>query len=477
MSVPRITARQFEDRLRQAILQRNSSVDVTTGPVRDYFVRPQATVLEAQNEAVRQVYNLLALIGLNDLPNQYVDDFCGTEQVLRSSGTPAFITLTFSRVSKPTVNLPVATNFPVATDVDPLTGSQITFVTTQPATLLAASADAYYNPVTNLYELNIDAASINNGPSTVVGRNRVTKPLRPLPGFDAVTNKTESTGGLPAESNSDMGERYLLRIAGTELGTPAGLNRYTRQVFSNVQDAYVVYGNDPFLTRADVDAGAVDVWVLGASPVERTVTVAFPGKLVPIVLDRQPVLSVLSVTSGVTFTQNVDYVFQPDGGNNARSTRASDAIVFTPLGVAPAFGDPITITYTYDNLVIALQSFFQTPDYKSDGADVLFRAGIRVDIAISGVLKVNSGNPSQVLLNVQQAMLDLINGTTTVRGYRLGQSVEEFDIDSALARVGGVDNFTYTLLAPLGQVGVSDIPILPNQYARLSVANLSITLG
>lgn len=476
MPIPRITSAQFEGRIQQAIRQRDAFADVTLGPIKDWHIRPSAAVFEAQHDLLRQVYQLISLQNLNDLPADYVDDFAASEMVIRSQGSAAFVTLVFSRSSKPPTNLVVPANFPVATDIDASTGSQVTFVTLQTATLFAASADAFFNPETGKYELSVTAASVNTGPSTRVAPNRVKRPLRPLIGFDSVSNPKESTGGLPSESNQDVGDRYMLRIAGTELGTPAGLARYTRQVFTNVQDVYMVYANDPFLTRADSDAGAVDAWILGASTVERTITLPFPGKLVPMVLDRQPVIQITSVSSGVVYTQNVDYILQPDTGVNARSTRGSDALVFLAGGAAPAVGDLINITYTYDQLVVALQSLFGQPVYKSTGADLLFRSGIQVDVAISGNLKVSAGDPQQVLLAAQQALLDMFNGTPTFRGYRLGQGVEQFDLTATLSRVGGIDNFVFTLLAPVGQIGVADIPINPNQAARLSAANLSITL-
>jgi len=474
--IPRITARQFEVSLQQGISARDSSADVTYGPIADWVVRPQAAVFEDQHETLRLIYQLLTGQSLNDLPNNWVDDFVANEQVIRSAGSASFVDLVFRRTSKPTADVPVPANFPVATEIDPNTGAQITFVTLQSGVLYAATADTFFNPETNKYELTITASSVNTGTTTRVAANRVKRPLRPLIGFDSVTNPRDSTGGLPSESNQDVGDRRLLRIQGTDLSTPPGISRFARQVFSNIQDAYVVYGNDPFLTRADFDAGAVDIWVLGSSALERTVTVPFPGKLVPIVLDRQPVVDVVSVSFGVNYTQGVDYAYVEDPGVRARSTKGLDAIVFLANGAAPAVGDPLTITYRYDNLVIALQSLFQQPTYKVTGADPLFRSGRQVSIAISGNLKVSAGDPQQVLIEARQALLDALNGTPTFRGYRLDQDVEAFDLSAILSRVGGIDNFTFTLLARAGQVGVADIPIQPNEYARLNDSNLSLTL-
>jgi len=476
MPVSKITSTQFEQQLADDIGVRDSTVDTVVGPVRDFVIRAPSRVFEAQNERIRALFQLLALQNVNTLDPTDIDAFVFNEQVLRSTGTPSFITLTFSRVATPQFDLTIPANFPVGTDSDPDTGVQTTFVTLEAVTLFAATAGAYFNGVTNRYELNVTAASVTSGQSTSVGRNRVTKPLRPLLGFDSVTNKELSQGGLAAEINQQVADRYFLRIQGTEIGTPAGLSRYVRQTFGNVQDLLVVQGNDPFLTRAAVDAGAVDVWILGASPIQRTITVSFPGRLVLIPFDRQPGISVQSVQAGPIFVQNVDYTYVSDTGINSRSVRGQDGIVFLATGSAPAIGTPTTITFTYDNLIVALQSFFGGVEYKESGRDELFRRGIQVDIAIQAQLRVNAGNPTVVLAQVTQAILDFINGSTVQRGYGLGQDVEEFDIDGVLSRIPGVDNFIFLLLAPVGSTGVADIPIASNQYARISLANLAITL-
>jgi hypothetical protein len=476
MPVSRVTAAQFEQAIAQNIAKRDATIDTTTGPVRNVVIRPVARVLESQNARVREVYQLLALLGVNDLKPEDVDAFVFTEQVLRSTGTPAFVNLVFSRASKPTSDITVPPNYPVGTDVDPDTGVRITFITQQAATMIAANAGAYFNPQTGRYELVVPAASTTSGPTTRVGRNRVVRPLRPLVNFDQVFNRDEARGGLPAEINSDLASRYFLRIQGTEIGTPPGLARYIRQVFGNVQNLLVVYGNDPFLTRADVDAGAVDVWVLGSTPLERTMTVPYPGPLVRIPFDRQPGIGVVSVVSGGSFVENVDFQYAPDTTEWSRSTRGQDGIVFLPTGAQPALGAPVQITFTYDNLIASLQAFFGKPEYKETGRDELFRRGIEVPIAITAQLRVNAGDPNQVLAQVSQALLDFMNGSTTQAGYGLGEGVEEFDLDHEVARIPGVDNFVFQLLARVGGSGVGDLAMARNEYPRLSPANLSISL-
>lgn len=477
MPVPRKTATQFEQDLASGINARNSSFDTTYGPIKDFSIRPQARVFEAQNERVRKLYSLLALQSPSEQEDADMDAFVATEQVIRSNGTASFTTLTFARASLPTVDLPIPANFPVGTEVDSTTGGSVTYVTQDAATLYAATAASYYNPTTKRYELDVPAASITLGDGSKVGANKLKRPLLPLPGFDSVTNKIESRGGLAAESNDLIAERYLLRKTGTEIGTPSGLERYILQTFGNVEDVYEVYGNSADLLRADTDAGAVDVWIQGSTAVSRTLSVECPGRLILIPFDRQPGIAVTQVQSGAIYTEGVDYVFVEDAGIYGRSTRATDGIVFLATGACPPVGATINITYTYDSLIVALQSFFnRNEDYYEHGRDALFRRGKEIAIAIHGGLKVKSGNPNTVLAAVIQGFQDYVNGTSTTRGYRFGATVERFDLDGMLSRIPGVDNFTYTLLARAGSAGIADITMLSNEYARLSLANLSVTL-
>src|SRR5579872_3546217 len=397
MPVPRITAAQFAKSLAQDITQRNTAWDTDIGPVRDIVIRAPSRTFEAQNERIRALFQLITLQGVANLDANDLAAFVFTEEVIPSNGTPSFVNLTFRRKLTPTVDLPVPANFPVGTIVDPTTGQQTTFVTLSPQTLTAATASAFYNGATGFYELPITAASITTGQSTAVAPNTVTQPQRPLIGFDSVTNYGNSNGGLPAETNQDVADRYSLRVKGTEIGTPQGLSRYIFQNFGNVQDLFLVYGNSPFLTRNAVDAGAVDIWIQGSSPIQTTMVVPFPGRLVLIPFNNQPGISVSTVQSGPTFLQNVDYVYVQDTGIFSGSTKGQDGIVFTAIGAVPNVGDPVTITFTYDNLIAALQAFFTGVEYYETGSDRLFRKGIAVQIAIQGQLHVNAGSASAVL--------------------------------------------------------------------------------
>jgi hypothetical protein len=104
------------------------------------------------------------------------------------------------------------------------------------------------------------------------------------------------------------------------------------------------------------------------------------------------------------------------------------------------------------------------------GSDKLFRWAQPIEVQIQASLKVSSGNPSYVVTTVKNRILQHINNLS------LGESVEEFDIDSIVATVYGVDNFIYDVLSVKDGTGVADITVPPNQYASLSASDLIINL-
>jgi hypothetical protein len=63
-----------------------------------------------------------------------------------------------------------------------------------------------------------------------------------------------------------------------------------------------------------------------------------------------------------------------------------------------------------------------------------------------------------------------------INDLKLGAAVEEFDLDREIAKITGVDNFTWTQLSIKDGTGVSDIATAPYQYPRVDLSDLVITL-
>lgn len=470
----RISSSDFANMIVEGIAARDKSLDTRIDAIRDLQIDPIAEVLEQQNNRVVYLSQLGSMKYADSAVPDDLDDIVFNEGVVRWAGSRAIVTITFARSQPPTSDIVVSLNFPVATPIDQSTGSSVVFRTIESKTMFAAAPSAYYNAETGKYELDVLAASVVIGANTEVGPYTVTVMRRPLPGFDEIFNVAKAEVGKSLESNVDLADRYVLHVAGSKPGVPNGIKRSVLDNFSPVTDAYVVYGNDTYLTREQEDAGAVDIWVLGSQPASMRYVTNYPGIEVLIPVDRQPLISVTSVRDsiGTIFVQGTDYEVVTDAGEYSYSVLGQDGIRFlsTAVSVPANLSDPVIIDYSYNSLINVLTSYYTQPEEFTMGQDKLFRAAQQIDILIEANLKVRSGNPSDVQSSVRSAVKAYINAM------KLGMDVEEFDIDSVVSRVYGVDNFTYITLAVSTGSGVSDIAIGPNQYARIDDADLIINL-
>jgi hypothetical protein len=261
---------------------------------------------------------------------------------------------------------------------------------------------------------------------------------------------------------------------GTVPATVNGISKIIRNDFPSIVDHLVVYGSHTLLTRAADDAGAVDVYVQGVVDTQRVENYTFIGVGQHIDLTNQPVSYVSTVVAGVvTFVEGVDYDLIPDTSGVAGSDRATSYVVFLPgAATLPAIGDLVTITYTQNSLVSGIQDEWLRTDRIVPGQDVLFRQATQKDVVLTADLVVSSGFNT---LTIQTAASDaLIAYADTLR---LGDDVEESDLQAVVRRISGVDNFVINELYFSGDVvSVGDLAVLDSEYARMSAADMSITV-
>jgi uncharacterized phage protein gp47/JayE len=476
MPVEKITAAQFRDQLRAGITDRTESHDVGFGPIRDIVIDPVATVLEQQNDRVRAVSLLLSLQNPANLSEVDVDGIVFNETIRRILGARSLTTLTFST---PTVDpsgpdLVVQRGFPVATTPDANTGETVTFTTTEARTLPAAQRASFFNITTQRYELQVPAQATVQGSVGRVGQGRIRRPLRPLVGFDQVTNTAASEGGLDRETNAELINRYLLAILGRDLTTPTGIEFFTRNNFPEVEDVLVVFGDDPLLTRSADDAGATDAYIIGEQLVARTENLEFLGVGQLLQVSFPPIAVVTQVSSGATtYAEGTDYEVVRDTGGNRGSTRAVEGVRFlSTVTSPPALGAAVTINYTQNNLIQTLQTTSEQRTNESLGRDLLYKEGIQVDIILEAQLRVATGFSTVTVPNaVSTAIQNFINS------FGLGANVENSDIQGEVRRISGVDNFIITrLVRDPALTGTADIVIGGNEFARIATADLVITL-
>jgi uncharacterized phage protein gp47/JayE len=478
MPIQRITANQFAAIIANGITDRDNTWDVTQGEVPDLCMFPQGGALESAHDDSRKVSLMLTLSNAQEFDGPFEVDLEGivlNEGLTRIQGGQASASAVFSRSSAPSSDTTVQRGYPIATAADEATGLTITFVATQDVTMFAASASSYFNIATKRYELTVPVVAVVEGVQGAVAANRINRPLRPLVGFDSVTNPTSATGGRDRETNQALIDRYLIAIIGRELSTNTGVKKVVVDDFPDVSGVLVVSGTNPLLTRAGTTAGAVDTYLIGSEELEQVESPPYigAGQLIP--LSFTPVDTIESVqdlSTGTTFTVGVDYDVIFDTTGVARSTRGMDGIRFRFTGAAPAIGAPVTITYTYNNLVRRLQVALETDDFEVEGRDLLFKEGTAVPIILNAQLKVLSGFSSSAVLNaVRTAILNFF-GTLG-----LGDPVQGSDIQGVVRQVSGVDNFIFTRLTrSTVPSGTADININPNEYATLATGDLTIVL-
>ena len=477
MPVNKITSTEFAERISDGVNDRNDKIDTNIGPVKDVFIDPFSDVLENQNDRIVYLNRLISLKNASTLSPDDVDTVLANESIIRWDGSRAYTTLTFSRESAPTVDITVPVNFPVATIQDPATGNIVTFRTLETKTMYAASASAYYNIDTEVYELAVAASSITTGVVNQVGAYTITNFLRPISGFEYVTNKLPTNSSRGVETNEEAATRYFLHIQGSQISTPAGIKRFILDNISTVSDVYVVYGTDSYLTREETDAGAVDIWFRGETSATRSYVTYYKGTELLQSVDFQPIISVTSVSSvatGLTYTEGTDYEVVTGESEYSYSSFGSDGIRWIAGGSHPDLNDDVIITYTYNSLCNTLSAYFTQQEYYTMGADKLFRWSQPTNIAIEANLKVGSGSPSIVEALVREAVYSYVNSLA------LGVNLEEFDIDSEVSKIYGVDNWTYVNLQERSDTvianSVADIEIAPTSYASLAQSDFIINL-
>lgn len=474
MPIEKLTADQIRDDLSEAIAE-NPEHEVHFGPIKDIVIDPVAAVNEAIAARTYEVSRMIALDDPDNLAVADVDRIIYNEGLTRNAGTQASVTLTFyANVVDPNgSDLYVPRGFPVG--VKSTGTAAVTFVTTADAILPAASAASYYNATRRRYEVSVQAVSTTRGTAGRVGPNRVVRPLRALNGFAGVVNLTASVGGQrDAETNREVIERYLMAVRGRSIATATGLQFWALNQFPDVVDTRAVYGTDSLVTRSTV-TGAVDLYVVGDQLATTTATFVYLGHSQRLVFPKQPVRSVTSVTSGaVTYVEGVDFDIVTDTSAQAGSVNGQDALVFRPLATAtlPALGAAVNVTYSYNTLIETMQVAVDQPDNYVEGRSLLVKAGLRVNIYLSGTLAVKTGYVASTVLSTAVSKL-----TAYINELRLGAPVEGSDLQAVVRSVVGVDNFIITrLVRDALATGTADVALAGNEHAIIDTESLAITL-
>lgn len=467
MPVPKITADQFATQLNDSIQDRNRGHDIEVGPIPDIVVQPEALVFERQNDRIRLVSQLILLDTQEEFDDADVDAFVYNEFLIRNLGGRSSTTVVFSRATVPQIDIPVQKNFPIATSPDESTGETVVFVTTEQKTLPVASASSHFNLETERYELEVAVQATVSGRVGEVGPGKINRPLRPLSGFDAVENRNRSSVVSDRETNPKILERYKIAIVGSQLGTKNGLRLFILSRFQDAGDVLVVYAGDPLITRDNDDSDAIDVFITGSQSVTRQDEREFIGIGQLIVLESQPVQSIVNVQG---YVLDVDYEFVKDTSGVSNSVRAQDGIRFLATGTVPSVGSSINVEYQQDILIANIQSSLESDDANVGGQDPLIRLGGQVDTTLAAKLVVSSGFSFTTIQNIVITAI-----VSFISGLGLGVDVEKSDIQGVVRNISGVDNFIFSKLDRVGGTANEDIAVAKNEFAKINSGNIALT--
>ncbi len=151
------------------------------------------------------------------------------------------------------------------------------FVLNATVVISAANPDAFFNPLTNAYEVRGTATAVEPGLTGNISANKLTIIESGGTGL-SVRNDEPGRDGAPAQSNRELAEIAILSFVSVDAGTEGGYRKTTLGT-PGVDRYKIVIAGDQFMAR-DWDplrkehiGGKVDIWV--KSPLEQEVQEQF----------------------------------------------------------------------------------------------------------------------------------------------------------------------------------------------------------
>ncbi len=363
-----------------------------------------------------------------------------------------------------------------------------------------------YDSDRNLYYIELMCEAEIAGVNGNVGAGTISVKVDNISGVVQVRNPIASFNGSDAESDLDLATRAPTAWSAWSLDTVGGIEAFFKGQPS-VDDAYVAKPGNPLVGRNPRGA-PVDIFVSQDSDSVVNTDVFISSRSMPVVGNEQallqdlfaqnnslsttaalytfppttsativyypniqPVLSVLSVsgtTSGnITFTIHLDTTHGFSG-----STRSRTYIEMTIPGGA-TISETISIQYTYDASMVALQNTIDMPENNLISQDLLVRAGKEVSVNITGETVVFQGyTASGVQATIVSNLTKLLGSGKASTGkiysrYRLGQRVDYSDLLAVALAVEGVDRIDTWIVEIHGTSFTSTYLFINSEYARI----------
>lgn len=475
MALEILTRAQIIEQLVEAIKARDTALETGYGPIRDIVVDPVSLVLRQLYLQVERAYDNEFLTNAEIMTTEELDLLGESLSIVRRGPQKAVGSVFFYTSSQPSADIIIPAGFPVSTKSTGFGATErVAFVTTRSVTLYAASASAYFNPVTGVFEIEAPIEAITPGKKSLVAPGVIANMQRQVSGLANVINKSSTTGGRDSETNTEYARRIRLALLGTDRGTVKGVQR-TVLTDDRVIDALVVMSGDPLMRRTEDQAGAVDVYVVGSESAIDQQIIIYDS--FDIFFEKEPLIfpgPVSSVVGGIVgpLTEGEHFFVVPDSKLNG-SKRAQNILRWNRSAAGlPAIGETVTIEFVYDQLIRDLQDMIELPE-NDVLADILIRQATAVNIVLNIEVRI-TGDIS--VLVVESGIRSAIKAFINTRA--LGEDIVTSDLDVVIRGVPGVDFVVlpFNQLSRAGETGASTVVINKNEYSQITDAAITLTL-
>ena len=417
-------------------------------------------IAQAQNTTVASIMNHLTAL-LNSWGSNFLTPRLGVEYATGVAllGTP----------SAPTTDIVVTAGKTVATS------GGVQYAVQTPATMFAATAGVYWDPIQLMFILPVNVKAVSPGADGNQPSGSLTTITTAISGLSFVTNSAPLSGGRNVETDLEYGTRLLQIWQAYGRLTGKGLSYYPETLVPGVLAVYVASTGDPLSVRG---SGRTDLWVQGEQISAQTDIFGAPNHpTIPnaVIPTKRPIVpGTLVQPAGATAV-----LVQDTTSAVAGSVASLDYILFT--SPFPAGG--ATLQYDYNAVVGSVQALYNNQQYapaaqqqvNSTAAAVqtpiLAKQAVAIDIDYTVTIMILPGYvPSQVqtaVIAALEAFMATWRLATTVYVDDLNKIVEA--TPGVLRIAGTPSTFNYS-----GQSGVLQAPITTgvNQYPQL--LNISI---
>jgi uncharacterized phage protein gp47/JayE len=428
------------------------TVDVSEGTIfRDI-------VVDVPAQEIAKLYSELEIASLSQslltAPDSTLDKIASNLGLVRKNARQSKGYITFFKRDTPTFDITIPAGTVVSTSLTTSTESQ-RFTTLSTVTMYASLASTYFNPDTEVYEIEVPIISVLAGLNTVVGPNSINLMITAIPGIDGCYNKEATSGGQDREDSESFRNRIAAKWRGSNLGTINGLLSDVLNYSEDVIDVKVLGHEDV----GREDAGAVDVYIKGYR-VEQTQEVfseVLNYSFNEIILSYQPVRSIEQVNN-VALIDSSKYSLVKDTDLYAGSSRGKDKIVFNPP--QPTSSGSIVVKYSYNSLIRDIQNYLLREDKLIQNVNVLVKEAIAIPISIEISAKALPGYDVSF---VEEIIRD--NVSQFIDQKAIGEELQQADVARVILNSTGVDD----LKLPFTTFKSSDNSVLPNTFGNLNI--------